>query len=156
MRTWSVAAILMQSTLVMATRDCGEDRKMSQVPGSLDLRAAADEKDTARVDTQCLVIQPGGSMMPREPSNAIAYDAATAEFLTDLTQTHIEVARQELDTTNYDQPRQCIPERAIGLWPFACHGFVMRMHSAHHNLFPKMTNGLFERNCANPNPRYCF
>ena len=92
MRTWSIAAILMQSTLEMVTRDCGEDRKMSQAPGSLDLYVAADVKDTARVDTQCLVIQPGGSMTPRIPSNAIDYDAATAEFLTDLTQAHIEVA----------------------------------------------------------------
>ena len=100
----------MQNTLELVTRDCGEDRKMSQAPSSLDLYVAADVNDTARVDTQCLVMHPGGSMTPRVPSNAIAYDAATAEFLTDLTQTHIEVARQELDTTRFDQLIQCVPE----------------------------------------------
>jgi hypothetical protein len=154
MRTWSIAAILMQLTLGTLIRACGEDRKMRQVPSSLDLYVAADVKDTARVDTQWLVMHRGGSMTPRVPSNAIDSDAATAEFLTDLTQTHTEVAAQELDTTRFDQVRQCIHETRIGLWPFAFHGPGMPMRSAHRNAFPKQANVLFEFNHTNHNPRF--
>ena len=78
-------------------RDCGEDIDVLQTPGHADLHVAADVKDTARIQGQWLIVHPGGPMRPRVPSNAIAYDSATAELPRDLGQTHIEVASQELN-----------------------------------------------------------
>jgi len=124
-----------------------------QIPTQADLDVAADVKDTARIQGQWLIAHPFGRMAPRVPSNAIAYDSATAECPRDLSQKHIEVASQELYAKVSYLLRQSIHECSQCSRPFKFHGSVMPMHSTNDDLFSKMANVLFEANLARHYPR---
>jgi hypothetical protein len=145
MLTWNILAFvhiqwLALSFLVLlihVTRDCGEDIYVLQTPTGADMHVAADVKDTARIQTQCLFVHPGGRMTPRVPSKAIAFDSATAERLRDLSQKHIEVASQELYAMVSDLLRQSIQKIIQYIWPLKFHGAVMPMHSTNDDLFSK-------------------
>ena len=89
-------------------RDCGEDTNVLQTPARPDRHVATNVKDAARIQAQWLIVHLGGRMTPRVPSNAIAYDSATAERPRDLNQKHIEVASQELYAMASDLLRQSI------------------------------------------------
>ena len=118
MLTWSVLALVCIQWLMLrvfalalhVTRYCGQDINLLQTSTDVDLHPAANVEDTARIEAQWLIVHPGGRMTPRVPSNAIAYDSATAERTRDLSQKHIEVASQELYVITSDFLHQSIHE----------------------------------------------
>jgi hypothetical protein len=159
--TWNIFALI-NIKVFLVTRDCGEDRNMLQTPGCAYLNAATDVKDTARIKAQSLpkgvVTRDCGGfhdtgLLPRVPCHTIANDSATAELLRNLSERHIEVASQELNAKTCHILRKSIPEGSPCLWPFYLHGAVIPMRSAHHDIFPKMANVLFEVNSAHYHPR---
>ena len=49
-------------------------------------------------------------MAPRVPRTAIVLDAATAELVSDFSESHVEIAREELHIELADLVGQSIPE----------------------------------------------
>ncbi len=87
-------------------------------------------------------------MAPRVPRTAIAHDAATAELFDDFSESHVEIAREEVNSVTTDLVGQSIPELCQGSRPFEFHGSVMPMRSCHHNFFSDMADVLFEQHLA--------
>ena len=127
---------------------------MPMVPGHVYFNAAAQVKDTHRIETQSLRLRVRDcGLLPRVPGHTIAFDSATAELLWHLSKRHIEVASQEVNAKTLHKFHETIPEVTPLLWPFYLHGVEMPMHSGHHDIFPKMANVLFEAYSAHMYPR---
>ena len=110
-------------------RDCGKNIQVIQAPLRFDLHLATDVKNTARIETQRLIVTLLGLMDPWIPSKAIAFKSATAEFWDGPCQSHVEIASHDLNVKSSDLVGQSIPERFVYFFPLHLHGPTMAMHT---------------------------
>ena len=84
--------------------------------------------------------------LPWVPCHTVALDPATAELLGNLSETHIEVARHEVNIMRFNQFRKSIPEANPLIFPFYLHGAAIPMHSARNDVVAKKCDVLLEFN----------
>ena len=132
---WTVLIQTMIKVVMQIVRDCGKNAQVIQIPLQFGLHIATDVKNTARIETQRLIVTLLGVMDPWIPSKATAFKSATAEFWDDPCQSHVEIASHDLNVKSSDLFGQSIPEIFVFIFSLHLHGPTMALHTHAINRF---------------------